>query len=355
MRRIAALLATVTLLGGLAGVHAATARGATLPLPSPAPSAAAACAQPRLLLLSAFPAEMGKLMRATKLDSTEPVRSPAPKSKEFWIGTLQGKAVIEGLTGIGPVNATDTTTAAFDLFPCISSVVFSGVAGGGSDNNGPKGAARKSRIGDVTVPDQWTNDGGKTWSTADNKMLKTAEKVAGSVTLQSKPPLGDYTCSCVDWGPIPTVEFPYTPQVFIGGLGSTTDPFGGKAAPCLQHGGDLAGCEPCPAALGTSPDPARFVTGMAEFADPAVVFGLFSLGSGGGSGQQYIEGDEETGSVAAVANARNVPMIGFRGISDGDPFSDPLMLPGFPVTFFVYTQIAADNSAELVLAFLNAL
>jgi len=73
MRRIAALLATVTLLGGLAGVHAAGARGATLPIPSPAPSAAAACAQPRLLILSAFPAEMGKMMRATKLDSTEPV------------------------------------------------------------------------------------------------------------------------------------------------------------------------------------------------------------------------------------------------------------------------------------------
>lgn len=353
MRRIAGLVAIVMLVGGLAGARAGDARGAALPLPAPAPRAKAACARPRLLILSAFPAEMGKMMRSTKLDSVEPVRSPAPKSKEFWTGTLRGKAVIEALTGIGPVNATDTTSAAFNLFPCISGVVFSGVAGGGSDHNGPHAAARKSRIGDVTVPDSW--DGGKDWSgTADRKMVATAARVAGSVHLQSKPPLGDYTCACVDWGTIPTVEFPYTPQVFVGGLGSTTDPFGGKAAPCLQHGGDLGGCEPCPAALGTSPDPARFVTGMADFADPAVVFGLFSLGSGGGSGKQFIEGDEETGAVAAVANAKGIPFIGFRGISDGDPFSDPLLLPGFPVTFFVYTQIAADNSAEMVFAFLDA-
>src|SRR5436305_9296198 len=178
MRRIGLGVAAVLLFAGVPlRAQAATSTGAGV------------CDQPRLLIFSAFPAEMGTIMKATKLDSTEPIRSPAPKSKEFWSGTLEGKPVIESLTGIGPVNATDTTNAAFQLFPCIQAVVFSGVAGAGNDHNGANGAARQSRIGDVTVPDLWTNDGGQTWATASGSMLSTAAKIAPSVTLQSDAPL----------------------------------------------------------------------------------------------------------------------------------------------------------------------
>jgi nucleoside phosphorylase len=53
-----------------------------------------------------------------------------------------------------------------------------------------------------------------------------------------------------------------------------------------------------------------------------------------------------------VANSHGVPFIGFRAISDGT--EDPLMLPGFPAQFFVYTQLAADNAAAVTLAFVNA-
>jgi nucleoside phosphorylase len=340
MRRIAVLVAVVLLLGGVP----VAARAAT------APSFVCDQQHPRLLIFSAFPAEMGTIMKATKLDSTEPIRSAAPKSKEFWVGTLEGKPVIEALTGIGPVNATDTTNAAFGLFGnCVSSVMFSGVAGAGKDSLGPSGTARQSRIGDVTVPDRWTTDG-KTWSTADQSMMDTAAAVAPSVALQNTTPLGDYACACVDAGTIPGVTFPYKPVVLFHGDGSTTDPFGGHAAPCLQHGGDLAGCEPCPAALGTSPDPARFIYGIQGIADPGFITGLFALGSSPPG--SFIEFDEETGAVAAVANTHGVPFIGFRGISDGT--ADPLMLPGFPSQFFVYTQIAADNAAKVTLAFVNA-
>src|SRR5256885_12653644 len=62
----------------------------------------------------------------------------------------------------------------------ISGVVFSGVAGAGTDHNGNRGAARQSRIGDVTVPDRWTSDGGQTWSTASQSMMSIAAKVAPS-------------------------------------------------------------------------------------------------------------------------------------------------------------------------------
>src|SRR5438270_4693174 len=203
---------------------------------------------------------MGRIMKATSLDSVEPIRSPAPESKEFWTGTLKGKPVILALTGIGPVNANNTTTAAFTLFNCISGVVFSGVAGAGTDHQGAGGAARQSRIGDVTVPDRWSQDDGKTWSTASQSLLKTAAKVAPSVALQNTTPVEDYACACVDAGTIPGVTFPYTPTVLLHGDGSATDPFGGPAAPCLRHGGAPAGSEPCPAAPGTCPEIARLIT-----------------------------------------------------------------------------------------------
>ncbi|MBV8981500.1 MAG: hypothetical protein JO086_11420 [Acidimicrobiia bacterium] len=339
MRRIAVLAAIAMLLTGIPA--SALAAGG--------PSSGV-CAKPRLLILSAYPAEMGQIMKATKLDSVEPIRSGAPESKEFWTGTLEGKPVIEGLTGIGPVNATNTTTAAFSVFDCITSVAFSGVAGAGSDTYG--GVPRQSRIGDVTVPDRWTTDGGRTWSTATPALQDVAAKVAPRVALQNTTPLADYACACVDAGTIPGATFPYTPVVLFHGDGSTTDPFGGHAAPCLQHGGDLAGCEPCPVALGTSPDPGRFVASTEGVADPTFVTGLFALA--GASGGSYIEADEETGAVAAVVNAHGVPFIGFRAISDGTP--DPFGIQNlpFPSQYLVYQQLAADNAARMTLAFVGA-
>ena len=305
-----------------------------------------------LMIVSAYPAEMGKIMKATKLDSVQPVRSAPPDSKEYWTGTLEGKQVIETLAGIGPVNATHTTEDAFTVFgSCITGIVFSGVAGAGSDHLGPNGQARSSRIGDVTVPDGWNSGHGPYDGVASTSMMAIAAGVAPHVKLESTTPAGDRACMCVDPGTVPGLTFPYIPTVLLHGEGSTTDPFGGQAAPCLQHGGDLGGCEPCPVALGTSPDPERFV---ASAANPAFIPDLItgSAGAGASIPGSFIESDEETGAVGAIANAHHVPFIGFRGISDGSP--DPLMLPGFPSQFVVYDQIAADNSATMALAFVGA-
>lgn len=341
MRRFVTLVVVGCLLGLVPPV---AARAAT--------SSPACAGTPRLMIVSAYPAEMGKIMKATKLNSVEPVRSAAPDSKEYWTGTLEGKAVIEALVGIGPVDATHTTKDAFDLFGgCITGIVFSGVAGAGSDDLGPGGTPRSSRIGDVTVPDGWNNGQGPYDGVADTTMMAVAATVAPGVHLQNTTPAGDRACLCVDPGTIPGLTFPYMPTVLLHGEGATTDPFGGQSAPCLQHGGDLGGCEPCPAALGTSPDPQRFVTGISN---PAFVPGLVtgSVASGGSGSGQFIEGDDETGAVGAVANSHQVPFIGFRGISDGSP--DPLMLPGFPAQFVVYDQLAADNAAAVTLAFVGA-
>ncbi|MHB8669815.1 MAG: phosphorylase family protein [Acidimicrobiales bacterium] len=332
MRLITTLALGVVLTAGsgAAAVVAATA----------GPTASAAACTPRLLVVSAFPAELGKIMKATALDSTEPIRSR--NRKEFWTGTIGTRAVVLGLTGIGPVNAQTTTQDAFDTFGagCIRGVVFSGVSGAGGG----------SRIGDVTVPDRWTSDDGAHWVAADPTMLATAHAVARSVTLENTSPLGDPACACIDPNTVRALPFPYQPKVLFGGDASTTDPFGGHAAPCLQHGGDLAGCEPCPAAMGTSPDPQRFATGMLGIADPSFFLGIIRPSPP--SSHTYVSYDEETGATAAVAAQHGVGYIGFRSISDGT--ADPLMLPGFPSQFFVYKQLAADNAATMALAFIDA-
>src|SRR5438874_11285532 len=96
----------------------------------PARAAKAKCV-PRLLILSAFPAESGPPLQAAKIDRT---RTVDVDGRQFWVGTLAGNNVILALTGIGPANADKTTRTAFDTFTCgtgpgISGVVFSGVAG----------------------------------------------------------------------------------------------------------------------------------------------------------------------------------------------------------------------------------
>jgi nucleoside phosphorylase len=220
--------------------------------------------------------------------------------------------------------------------------VFSGVAGAGA----------ASRIGDVTVPDRWTKDGGKRWVQTDPRMQATAEAVAPSVRLEQSAPLGDPACACPGPDRVQTVRFPYVPRVLFHGNGSTTDPFGGHAAPCLPHGGDLAGCEPCPAALRASPDAQRFVTGMAGILDPGFILTLAAPAPPPGHKYTYVAFDEETAAAADVAAGHGTPFIGFRAISDGT--ADPLMLPGFPAQFFVYKQLAADNAATMALAFIKA-
>src|SRR6266513_2379534 len=129
------------------------------------PNAGAAKCVPRLLVLSAFPAEIGHLLDATDVQRTVDV-----DGRQFFVGTLAGNNVVLALTGIGPANADKTTRTAFDTFTCpkqpgISGVVFSGVAG-------------VKRIGDVAVPTRWTPDARKTWLATDPSMLDVARQTA---------------------------------------------------------------------------------------------------------------------------------------------------------------------------------
>src|ERR1051326_1845265 len=100
----------------------------------------------RVLILSAFPTEGAKLLAAAA-----PVTEVgAFNGRRFFAGTIAGKKVVMGLTGIGLVDADQTTRAVLAHLPAarlrVKAIVFSGVAGSSYD------------IGDVVVPDQWTDD-----------------------------------------------------------------------------------------------------------------------------------------------------------------------------------------------------
>ena len=302
------------------------------------PKVKAAECTPRLLVLSAFPAEIGPLLDATNVQRTVEV-----DGRQFFVGTLAGNNVVLALTGIGPANADKTTRTAFDTFTCpkqsgISGVVFSGVAG-----------AR--HIGDVAVPEKWTPDARKTWYATDPTMLAVARATApiSNPKLEQTNPLGDPGCICMPTDLIKTVTVQFKPEVLIGGEGETSDPFGGRVFPCVPNGGDIFGCEPCKVQKRPVEDAQRFVPGILPFI-PNFFFEYLQAPQQ--TDTSYAAQDEETAAVGAVATSHGVPFIGFRGGSDGG--GDPLGLPGFPFQFFFYKQIAADNAAIATIDFLHA-
>jgi hypothetical protein len=118
----------------------------------------------------------------------------------------------------------------------------------------------------------------------------------------------------------------------------------------VPNGGDVFGCEPCPAIGKEMGDAQRFAPGALPFVNPAFFTGYFAATASQSS--RYVAQDEETAAVDAVARAHDAPFIGFRAISDGG--GDPIGLPGFPFQFFYYRQLAADNAAITTLAFLSA-
>jgi nucleoside phosphorylase len=285
-----------------------------------------------------MPIELGPLLAQEKVQRTVTVAG-----HDFFVGTLKGRDVVLSLTGIGPVNATRRTQQALRTFRCggrsgINAVVFSGVAGG-------------DWIGNVIVPDRWTLDHGKTFIPVQQRMLATAHKVARShVALEQKAPAGDPACGCVlDPDTVGTATVTHKPHIEVGGAGDTTDPFSGRALPCAPGGGDVFGCEPC-VMQGNAEQASQFGAGVVPFADPSFFTGYSSSTATNG---KYVAEDEETAAVATVAAKSHLPFIGFRAVSDGG--GDPLHLPGFPVQFFYYRQLAADNAASVTLAFLGAL
>jgi nucleoside phosphorylase len=272
-----------------------------------------------------------------------PLTTKTIAGHDYYLGTFDGASIIFAQTGIGPANAKRASEAAFDAFTCkagpaFRAVLFSGVAGG-------------DYIGDVVVPDRWTADAGRHVVRAPSWMLAAARSAIPDANhmLRTTAPAGDPACGCVTSpDAVTTVAVTHKPVVEVGGAGQTTDPFSGRALPCVPGGGDVFGCAPCAAATNATRDGAAFAPGAVPFADPAFFTGYSSSSA---TSPGYVAEDEETAVVAAAAAKRHLPFLGFRGISDGG--GDPLGLPGFPAQFFYYRQLAADNAAIATFAFLE--
>ena len=323
-RRVRRLLVAGLLVGGLAGLAPAAANSATAPPPC----------DHRVLILAAMPLELNPLVAKTVLSGAVHVND-----RTFYTGRLEGTDVVLALTGIGPVNATETATTAFEHFRCrFAAAVFSGVAGS------------PQFIGDVMIPRRWTLDNGRSFVGTDAPMYAVARAMGSrsAPKLAQDLPLGDAACLCggVD-APTP-VHLAHAPEVHVGGDGQTTDPFGGHAAPCVWGGGDVAGCEPCVMTGDLARDTATFA-GKVPGA-PALATGLFAPSAK--TTPTMVAQDEETAAVDTVAHRYDVPFLGIRAVSDGR--GDPLHLPGFPAQFFVYRQLAGNNAAAVTRAFLRA-
>ncbi len=264
----------------------------------------------RLAILSAFPAEM-----APNLEHATITATAAVNGRTFRVGSLEGVPVVIGITGIGLVNAATTTRALLEQFQ-VQGVIVSAVAG-----------TTTLRIGDVAVPDTWVGPDGTPYP-ASPQWLDVASQLTatGSVSLQD--------CASVPSAAPQPVCFTPVPLMVVGGIGHSSDPFGGKPFACQPNGGDLYGCDlpsPTPAApaivrhVAASPDPA---------ATPVVE-------------------DMETAAIAREVAAHGLHFIAFRAVSDGP--GDPLGLGGFLPQFSAYYHVAAQNAADATAAFLRRL
>ena len=286
----------------------------------------------RFLVLGAFPTEVDSLLRHTIIEDTV-----VAGGRSFFVGRLGGEDVVVGMSGIGLVNAEQTTRTALATFEGITGIVFSGVSG------------TRFRIGDVMIPARWTEDGGETWFPTDGTMLEVAAAAAADVTLDSCAPLGDPACIGLDTG-LDLVCLAHQPEVIAGGDGRSSDPFGGRELPCVPLGGDVFGCDACLAPNRPLPDFAGFLSDTLEFLAPALLEDFADWSATSTSGLDV--DDMETAAVARVAHEVGIPFLGIRAASDGQ--GDPLSLPGFPVQFFAYRVLAADNAATVTRAFLEA-
>src|SRR5881296_3431555 len=169
-------------------VHLALAAGLAAGALFPPAVLAAWPPDERVLILSAYPTEGAKLLAAAAPATEVGVFN----GRRFFAGTIAGKNIVMGLTGIGLVNADRTTRAVLAYLEAsafgVNAIVFSGVAG--SSYN----------IGDVVVPDHWTDDLEHSAPPfppyrVDRFLYSIARHLAGNVALDPNLHAEDYACT----------------------------------------------------------------------------------------------------------------------------------------------------------------
>ncbi|HJS19419.1 MAG TPA: 5'-methylthioadenosine/S-adenosylhomocysteine nucleosidase [Anaerolineales bacterium] len=273
---------------------------------------------PRYLIMSAFDAEMTALRSQTRITDSVVVNG-----RTYHLGELSGRKVILVLSGASMVNAAMTVQSALDHFD-VTAIIFSGIAGGVNP---------ELNIGDVVVPAQWGQY---------QEQLFARKTENGWDVGQSPSEFGNYGMMFPQYVSTTNNNTPdHEEQRFWFPVSSDILEAAKKTSAQVQ----LNDC--------TSGD-------QCLEHQPSVI-----VGGNGVSGPTFVDNasyrewvwqtfqadalDMESAAVAHVAYANSVPFIAFRSLSDlagGGPGENEIS------TFF---QLAADNSAEVVIAFLENL
>lgn len=270
---------------------------------------------PRIAVVSAFSSELTLLLEEADIEA-ECVLTGVTYS----VGTLRGSDVVMFLSGVSMVNAAMTTERAINHFN-VERIVFSGIAGGVNPD---------LNIGDVVVPRQF------------GQYLESTfvREINGEFSPRSDdPPFANYGMMY----PEPTS---YTPP------GGEPDEY----VPTFWFPADeemLAVAQRLDLELECTPEDVCLTY------EPKLV-----VGGNGVSGQSFVDNAEfreyvwetfeadalemETAAVAHVAASHDVPYLAFRSLSDLAGGGEGENEIG---TFF---QLASDNSARVLLAYLEA-
>ena len=275
---------------------------------------------PRIAVISAFPAELALLQ-----SHVVGAQKQAINGVEFTTGTLQGKPVVLFLSGISMVNASMNTQLVLDKFK-VTAVVFSGIAGGVNPD---------LRIGDVVVAQRWSEY---------LEVVMARELAPGKFV----PPSHQDDATMPNFGmmiPRPVgvrsvhgpkeekkIWFDVDPKLFEVARRAAADAKLERCDSdrvCLTH-------QPRVVIGGNCVSGQAFVDNAAFREYTFRTFGANVL-------------DMETAATAHVAYSNGVPFIAFRSLSDlagGGEGENEIK------TFF---KLAADNSAQVLLAFLAAM
>ena len=271
---------------------------------------------PRIAVMSAFEPEWTTLQTflTDRKDYTV-------NGTTFATGMLKGKPVVLFLTGVSMVNAAMTSQLALDHFD-ISEIVFSGIAGG---------VDPERSIGDVIVPAQW----------GEYLDVVLARETDGKF---APPPF--IKTPFANFGMIfPSASNAADADALKDQFWFAVDPDLLKVAEKVAAEVDLDTC--------------------AAEADCFVAPPGIYVGGNGVSGAAFVDNaafreyafktfsaevlDMESAAVAHVAYANDVPFIAFRSLSDlagGGSGANEMN---------TFMQLAAGNSAAVVLAFIEAL
>jgi simple sugar transport system substrate-binding protein len=277
-------------------------------------------AKPRIAVESAFDAELQLLLAQAEVEEKYVILGHT-----FTTAKLAGNDVVLFLSGVSMVNAALTTQVALDNFN-VTHIVFSGIAGGVNPD---------LHIGDVVAPKQWGQY-------LEAYFARETEK--GVFTLPSwvEPQWPNF--GMIYPSPVEVVHASGDPDAYEEKFWFPVDPEMLAVAEKVAAAVDLAQCTQDNVCLSYDP--------------------VIKADGNGVSGQAFIDNaafrdyawetfqadalDMETAAVAMVAYTNDTPYLAFRSLSDlagGGPGENEIG------TFF---QLAADNSATVVLAFLEA-